>query len=316
MTSNYLLLLFISGLAVLAGWLTFRAWKVTNPLLKWTGVILGGLFTLISASTFMVGSIGLYRFDHPPYNPVKEVNIDGTPQQIARGQHLVTALCAECHSTTAEFPLTGGVDVGLNLPVKLGSFYSANLTPAGPLKDWTDGEIFRALRDNVDNEGNRLFSMAGTNLRNLSDEDILAIIAFLRSMEPVENEPPQPLDQPNFRTIMMMGANQIQERPLVGDPILAPKKEETAEYGQFLVSFLGCQTCHGEDLRGGTDPLRPKGPSLRIVSHTTRDGFILVMRSGFLPIGRYMSPIMPWKSFGRLDDVELSAIYQYLVSLE
>ena len=90
----------------------------------------------------------------------------------------------------------GGVNIGADLPINLGNYYSANLTPAGPLKDWTDGEIFRALRDNVDKDGKRLTFMAGTNVRYISDEDMLAVIAFLRSQEPVASDVPMPLDQP------------------------------------------------------------------------------------------------------------------------
>jgi cytochrome c553 len=158
--------------------------------------------------------------------------------------------------------------------------------------------------------------MAGTNVRFISDEDMLALIAFLRSTEPKENDVPEPFDQPNFRAILLTGANRIQDRSLISGPIVAPEKEASAEYGQFMVSFLGCQTCHGEDLTGGTDPLRPKGPTLRIVRGGSHDGFILAMRTGFTHTGRTMEPTMPWKSFGRLDDVELSALYKYLISLE
>ena len=317
MTANFLILLVVIGLTVLFGWLTRKAWRASNPFVKWIGAILSGLLMLIAAAVSVVGSIGIYRFNNPSYNPVQELKVDGTLEQVARGQYLAAALCAECHSTTTEFPMTGGVDVGLNLPVKLGSFYSANLTPAGPLKDWTDGEIFRALRDNVDKDGNRLFSMASTNVRYMSDEDVLALIAFLRSQEPVENETPQPLDQPNFRAILLTGANRIQDRPLVSGPIIAPKKEATAEYGQYMVTFLGCQNCHGDNLTGGTNPFQPKGPTLAIIKqHANSDLFIMVLRTGFLPIGRTMSPLMPWRSFGRLDDIELTAIYKYLIGLK
>jgi mono/diheme cytochrome c family protein len=316
MTANFLILFVLIGLAVLSGWLTRTAWRATNPLVKWIGTILSGLLTLAVAAVSIVGSIGTFRFYNPPYNPVKDIKVEGTPAQVERGEHLAAALCAGCHSTTTEFPMTGGVDKGLDLPVKLGSFYSANLTPAGPLKDWTDGEIFRALRDNVDKDGKRLVSMAGTNVRFISDEDMLALIAFLRSTEPMENEVPEPFDQPNFHALLLTGANRIQDRPLISGPIVAPEKEATAEYGQFLVSFLGCQTCHGEDLKGGTDPLRPKGPTLRIVRAASHDGFILAIRTGFTHTGRPMEPTMPWKSFGKLDDIELGALYQYLLTLE
>jgi mono/diheme cytochrome c family protein len=211
--------------------------------------------------------------------------------------------------------MTGGMDVGKDLPINLGSYVSVNLTPAGPLKDWADGEIFRALRENVDNKGNQLVFMAGTNVRYIADEDMQAIIAFLRSQEPVEKESLLPPDRPSFLGLIMFGANMIPDRPLVTEPIVAPQKEATAAYGGFMTSFLDCKSCHGDDLNGGTSSIGPKGPSLRLVKAWTKEEFINTLRTGVDPSGHELGPSMPWKSTGRLDDVELTALYQYLVSL-
>lgn len=316
MAVNFLILFFIFGLTLLFGWLTLKAWRAKRPLVKWAGTILGGLFTLVISFMGVLGLRGIYSFYTPPSNPVKEITVDGTPEQIARGQHLAAAFCVGCHSTTMDFPMTGGVDLGLDLPINLGSFYSTNLTPAGRLKDWSDGEIFRALRDNVDPDGNRLVMMSGTNVRYISDDDVLSLIAYLRSQEPVENETPVPADRPNFLAVVIQGANVIPDRPLITEPILSPKKEASAEYGQFMVSFLDCKSCHGDDLNGGTSPIGPKGPPLRLVKAWTQDEFITTLRTGVDPNGYEMSRLMPWRSTGRLDDTELSALYQYLISLD
>jgi mono/diheme cytochrome c family protein len=114
---------------------------------------------------------------------------------------------------------------------------------------------------------------------------------------------------------MMMGANLIPNRPLITGPIAAPQKEATPEYGRFMISFLDCASCHGDDLNGSTSPIGPAAPSLRLVKGWTEEEFISTLRTGIDPSGHEMSPLMPWKSTGRLDDVELSALYQYLVSL-
>jgi len=316
MAVNLLILALIIGLAVFFGWLTRKAWSAENPILKWTGVVVGAAFTLVVSLVAVLGLVGVFRYFNPSHNTVKDIKVEGTQEQIRRGQHLASAFCVECHSTTRDFPMSGGVDVGRDLPVNLGSFYSANLTPAGPLKDWTDGEIFRALRDNVDKDGKRLAMMNGTNVRYISDEDLTAIVAFLRSQEPVENQTPQPLDQPNFLAVLMSGAGVIPDRPLVEAPIVAPTLEATAEYGQFMTTFLDCKSCHGQNLSGGDSPVGPKGPSLRVVKGWTQEEFINTLRTGVDPSGHELKPVMPWRSTGRLDDVELSALYQYLTSLE
>ena len=61
----------------------------------------------------------------------------------------------------------------------VGSFVSANLTPAGRLRGWSDGEIFRAIRNSVDADGRWLMLMSYTNAGKLSDDDILAVIAYI-----------------------------------------------------------------------------------------------------------------------------------------
>ncbi len=312
---NFLILLLLIGLVVLFGWLVRRAWRNRNPFLKWSGTILSGLLMLVTLLVSSLGLTGLIRYYNPPKNPAKEIHVEGTPEQIARGQHLASAFCVECHSTTKDFPMTGGVDLGKDVGGALGSFTSVNLTPAGPLKDWSDGEIFRALRDNVDKDGNRLVFMGGTNVRHIADEDMLAIIAFLRSQEPAEKATPLPPDQPSFLGLLMMGANIIPSQPLITDPIMAHQKEATAEYGKFMVTFLDCKSCHGEDLNGGTGSIGPKGPSLHVVKGWTKEQFITTLRTGVDPSGRELNSSMPWRSTGRLDDIELSALYQYLVSL-
>lgn len=315
MVINFLILLFIIGLAILFGWLIRRAWRARNPFLKWIGAIVGSLFLLLALFVGGLGLTGLIRYYNPPMNPVKDLQVQGTAEQIERGQHLASAFCVECHSTTKDFPMTGGVDLGADLGGTLGSFTSVNLTPAGPLKDWSDGEIFRALRDNVDKDGNRLVFMSGTNVRHIADEDMLALIAFLRSQEPVEKETPLPPDRPSFLGLLILGANIIPNQPLITEPIAAQQKAATAEYGKFMVSFLDCKSCHGDDLNGGTSSIGPKGPSLRLVRGWTEEEFMTTLRTGVDPTGHKLSVSMPWQSTGRLDDVELSALYQYLVSL-
>lgn len=315
MALNFLILLFVIGLVILFAWLTRRAWMVSNPYLKWTGTIVGGLFTLITLFVGALGLIGMFEYYNPPSAPVREIDVAITPGRYARGQHLAVAFCVGCHSPSKDFPMSGGVDVGKELPINLGSYVSVNLTPAGPLKDWTDGEIFRALRDNVDKDGNRLVLMASTNIRYISDQDLLALVAFLRSQQPVESETPLPPDRPNFLALILTGANIIPERELVTEPILSPPMRATAEYGEFMTSFMECKRCHGADLSGGTSPIGPQGPSLRLVKQWTEEEFIITLRTGVNPNGRELSPLMPWQSTGRLDNMELSALYQYLVSL-
>ena len=80
-------------------------------------------------------------------------------------------------------------------PIPIGSFVPANLTPAGVLKKWSDGEIFRAIRNGVDARGGWLAIMSFTNAGRLSDDDTKAVIAYIRSLPASGAQTPDPLDR-------------------------------------------------------------------------------------------------------------------------
>ena len=318
MIGNILGWLLIVGVAVFLGWATSQAWRAKNTFLKWGGTVVGGLLTLVVALVSVVTLIGLFKGNSKVNTPAPEVVVSATPEMIARGEHIADTFCATCHSLNTELPLTGGMDIGKDFPINLGKFVSVNLTPAGPLKDWTDGEIFRAVRDGIDEEGRTLTVMSTVRGRNLSDEDIKAVIAYLRSQPPVENETLDPPDQPNLQAIIMLGAGLVPEgKPPIEGAIEAPPKGPTVEYGEYLFSYNDCRDCHGENLKGGLQgQLGPIGPNLELVKRWTQEEFINTLRTGVDPSGHTLIPSMPWQNIGRMDDVELAAMYAYLMAME
>jgi len=303
--------------AVLFGWLPRQAWRVKNALLKWGGVALSGLLTLVLVLlTFVLGR-GLYILYMPRNYPVAEITVARTPEQIARGEHLSLSLCAGCHSSNGELPLNGGFDVGKDSPVPIGELIAFNLTPGGPLKDWSDGEIFRVIRQGVDRDGRRLITMSNLPVRHLSDDDILAVIAYLRS-QPTMSNPPKQGDYPNLLLAVFVGANLVPPAPgpIMG-AVVAPLKGPTAEFGKYVLSYNDCDYCHGPDYTGGTPGgLQPVGPTLRLIKGWTRDQFITTLRTGVDPsVHELDSTRMFWKTYRNLEDDELAAIYEYLHGL-
>ena len=317
MLGNLVVWLVLLLVTVALGWLAVRAFRSRQGLVKWLGGGLVSLLTLLFGLVSAVSGVGLVEFYAPRGQPVQALRVAGTAEQIARGEHLANAFCVECHSPTGELPLIGGVDLGQDLPLPLGSFISVNLTPAGPLKDWSDGQIMRILREGVDPNGRPLIMMNAVRARYMSDEDLHAIIAYLRS-QPAAGEPtPEPPDRPNLLAAIMLALNLVPSEPPVTGPISARPKAATAEYGQYLVSFQDCRICHGPNLDGNpTSPLvDPAGPNLRVVKGWTAEEFVRTIRTGVDPSGHELSPVMPWRTIARLDDTELNAIYTYLLSL-
>ncbi len=313
MVQNFLVLLIF--ILLLAGfiWITRRAWKARNGAIRWGGAFLAGLFSLVLLLLAVVYARGLSLVYMPRRVPAVDIQVAATADLIARGQHLAAINCASCHNPDGELPLIGGKNLAADTGMPLGDIYPRNLTPAGDLASWTDGDIARAIRSRVAPDGRPLL-MPVVNFRNLSDADVQAIVAYLRSQPSVQN--PVPPTRPSPLTILLAGAGliPIDTRPVTG-PVVAPEKAATSAYGQYIVSYSDCQSCHGVNLDGQVSPPFPAGPNLRVVKGWTQDQFFQTMRTGIDPSGHALQPPMPWKQVGSMDDVELAALYTYLHSL-
>ena len=315
---NLLIWLALLALAVFFGWLVKRAWRARSLFVRVPGVLFGGLLTLLAVLLLGIGAVGLYKLYLPAPQPAQAAlreTVQATPEMIQRGEHLASVFCISCHSPNDDLPLVGGVDLSGEIPIPIGSLVSTNLTPAGPLKNYSDADIWRVLREGVGPDGTRRFVMANTYTRYMSDEDLRSLIAYLRSQPAVENAGPATGDRFNFLGVLLVGSGVIPEMPPVTEPIIAPPKAATIEYGEYVLSYQDCRSCHGVDLLGGDGSLGPAGPGLRTVRGMTNEQFITMMRTGTRPDGHVLQPPMPWKAIGRMDDVELSALYQSLINI-
>lgn len=120
---------------------------------------------------------------------------------VERGKYLVQfGGCNDCHSpgyffgkTTPETYLSGS-DVGFQLPQ--GTFVAPNLTPdmETGLGKWSEEQIVTALQSGVRPDGRVLAEiMPWHAFAKLTQPDVTAIAAFLKSMKPVSHKVPGPL---------------------------------------------------------------------------------------------------------------------------
>src|SRR3954470_11307394 len=220
-----------------------------KKILKWTGLIILSLvigITIIAASRQNVK----YTAPYPPIKASENMAV------IERGKHLVFSIahCADCHSTAnadslielgQEVPLSGGRLFAL----PIANIYTKNITSdfETGIAKYTDAEIARALRYGVHPDGTVVLDFMP--FHNVSDEDMTAIISYLRTQKPVRNKVPE-----NTFTTAGKMIKAFMVSP-VGPSESVPKSVEhdtTALYGRYLVNSLGnCSGCHSKhDMKG------------------------------------------------------------------
>ncbi|VIO77727.1 c-type cytochrome [Bradyrhizobium ivorense] len=298
-------LLALSGLAAL---------RLTSRILRCGGAGLAFALTIAVSAVGALTATGLVR-QHTRSAPLPDLKVAATAERVARGKAVADSFCSGCHTTTG--PLTGGGDLAKDIPIDIGSFVAANLTPAGALQHWSDAEIFRAIRNGVDADGRWLVIMSFTSASRLSDEDTFAVIAYLRSLTAAGAPTPGPLDRFNWLGTTMLGAGLLPDaKPVTTAEIVAPPTGPTAQYGEYLLSYQDCRECHGQNLAGGVPgQLPPLGPDLAVVKDWSLAQFIATMRTGIDPNGHQLGAQMPWRPIGRMGDDELAAMYLYLTQL-
>lgn len=302
-------------LAVVFGYLVKRAWGSKNKVLKWVGVIGAGLLTLIFAAAFVGALVGTFRLNQNfnASNPASNVIAQATPEQLAFGEKYAK-FCAGCHSGNQQLPLSGN-NFGAEIPIPIGTLYAPNLTPAGDIKNWTDGEVIRAIREGVHKSGRPLIIMPAEEFKVLSDEDVQGLVAYLRSQPAVEpNTPPTNMN--------VIGALLVNMGVLTNQPHIesAPKPAVAVneEYGKYVSEIMACRACHGENLTGGTGFDGSPAPNLtEVIPQWTEEQFLTAFRTGALPGGATLDNAkMPYKEFSEFaTDTDLKALYLYLHGL-
>ncbi len=315
MIVNVLSIAILVALVVLFAWLARRAWGSKRRILKWPGLFSAGLLTILLAIATALFAKGMLQVYGTRPVAAVSVNIARTPEQVARGEHIASVLCATCHSTDGTLPLSGGNDLFKEAALPLGSMCAPNLTPGGRLQQLSDGDLVRILRTGVEPTG-RWTIMGSFPARYLSDQDMQAVIAYLRTAPASRRQTPPPDYAPLF--VFFAGAGVL---PL-GVPgtiqaVSAPPKAPTSQYGEYIKNIMDCRGCHGPTLSADGGFFSPRSaPNLTlIVPRWSKDEFFQAMRTGVDLTGHRIRPPMPWKQIGKLDDVELEALYQYLHGL-
>jgi cytochrome c553 len=237
------------------------------------------------------------------------------PASLARG-HALAALsgCTGCHSATL-----GGQVMIDQFPVA--RLAAPNLTRGrgGVGAAYTDADWERAIRHGVRRNGEPLFIMPSGEFNQFRDEDVGQLIAYVKSVPPVDNTVPPRTIYPLFRVVHMFGAPLVEAEKIdhSRQRVVAPPPGATVAYGKFVAG--GCKFCHGADLKGqavGGEPGAPPSPDISrtgAAGKWTEAQFVQALRTGVTPTGRRLvDRYMPWPAIGKLRDDELRGVWMYL----
>ena len=252
--------------------------------------------------------------------PVPTMVRSTDPVVLARGQHVAEALapCAnsDCHGTD----LGGGktMDVG---PV--GKLTAPNISQGGLGATYSDGELLRAIRHGVKKDGTSVRFMPSHEFNWLPEADFVAAISWMRTL-PAVQKPNGPLEigligkvLDRFDLLPLVTARRIDHAHIE----TAPPPSPTAAYGAFL--SRACSGCHGETLAGGPIPGAPPEMAvpLNLTPHATGlqgwtlEDFKKTLQTGINKRGKKLDAMMPISAFGKLDELEMQALFAYLASL-
>ena len=255
-----------------------------------------------------------------------------TSAQVERGRYLVEGIagCGNCHTPNgptgkvANMALAGG----LMEDNKAFRAVAANITPDREtgIGTWTDAEIARAIREGISRDGRVMGPPMPFELyRAMSDADLAAIIAYLRTVPAVRNAPGKSV----YRIPLPPSYGPAVEN------VPGPPRGATAAYGAYLAGPLGhCVECHtplgprGRDwskLGLGGQPFEgPWGVSVaRNITSSKEHGLgdwtdaeiERAIRTGVSKDGRKLFPPMGYNYYANIDAEDMKALIAFLRSI-
>lgn len=267
--------------------------------------------------------------NYPRARALTDRTFERTPARVERGRYLTEHLlqCFVCHSerdwdAPGAPPKAGRKGAGTIMSEREGRrIVAPNLTPdvATGAGGWTDDMLARAIREGIGHDGRALFwGMWYRSFAGLADEDLAAVVVYLRTLPPVRNPLPATL-----LPAEEAAQNAMNPRPITA-PVEGPAPGDTLALGRYLVGVADCTGCHtgweaprNPGLLGGGNHLSRRNGnvfSTNITRHESgvsypRETFISVIHSGK---GGSLHPVMPWTAFSGLTDTDLGAIYDAL----
>lgn len=289
--------------------------------MKWirrTAILLVVLLLVIG-----VGSASVYALSESKLSeryavkPETTLDVAADSALIARGEHLATSIakCADCHGND----LAGGIVID---EAPIGHVEATNLTSGsgGVIAKYDNALLERAIRHGIGHDGRNLLIMPSADYNHLSDADVMALIAYIRSREPVNREHAASSIGPVIRAMWVAGKAVPANAAMIKHdaPHLAVTPVGNNEAAGQYIAENGCAGCHGATYSGGAIPGAPpdwKAPANLTpagIGHYSLENFRHILREGKRPDGTSVDSLMPVKATSRMSDEEIESVYKYL----
>lgn len=291
-------------------------------ILKWLGVTAAGLVLIVACVVAYVLIAGGRKAYATVSAPAETVAIPTDAASFERGRHLADAVnkCLDCHRPD----FGGGPVIEADAFMRLAA---PNITPGrdSAVAGYSDADWVRTLRHGVNPAGRKLVLMPAEVYTHM-DADLGAVIAFMKSVPPVDRNNPAPEYGPVSRMLLATGRFPLHVYDAIDHTrrTVVPRAAESDSvgYGRYLATIGGCTACHRQDLSGGPVPGLPPDakPASNLtpagIAHYTEQDFFRALREGVRPGGTPIDSLaMPWPASGRMTDAEIRAVWAYLRSV-
>jgi len=271
--------------------------------LKWTAV---GLASVVAIALLLVYGLSEYQLRRTYDVAATPITVPTDSASIERGRHVaLTRGCDGCHGQNLEGK------VMFDDP-KIARIVAPNVTKI--VREYSDAELARAIRHGVRRNGTSVAVMPSSMFYHLSDVDLGALIAYLRTVSPTESTLPGHSMRLLARVGIVTGQYHTEASVIDHDAPRAvePGESDLVAWGQYLAKSA-CSECHGQKLEGGAAGPAPT-PSLVVVQAYSAEEFTRLMREGVPRDGRKLGVMgdVARSRFSKFTEAEVAAVYAYL----
>lgn len=287
----------------------------------WTrraAIALASLVALVGIALLVGKLLAEHKMNRQVQVRVKGVALRDDAAPVERGRYLYASRgCADCHGRDGAGHVFVDDGKGLRLAGPNISPGAGSVTLRYTAPDWE-----RSIRHGVSPTGRPLMIMPSEDYNRLTDDDLAALVAWLRHMPPATGG--ERIVNLPLPVKALYGFGMIQDAAAKIDHALPPAQPVsegvTVAHGAYVANM--CLGCHGPNLAGGNIPGGPPDwpaaadlrPGVTMARYANAQAFMQLFKTGKRPDGSTVQ-VMPFSSLRELSETDVRALHLYLSGL-